>query len=233
MQPHTLSYSCAVHPVIKLTGAWDSELKKCLLPGTIIVTGCKCTRLWSCNHPSAAGNHWSDVVVSVRGPMGEWTPSMSSAYTRPVRSRWSPGSSETRVTWLVIPHPHPIIHPHPTCIGGTRGLIWKRHWRPHSEDRSLLSCPSKRAPCSVSAFLTGSPLAELLLMPAEHFYQHFTPLRGAKSQGRARLPLPRNPDLPLLINVYSQHQTHHLLYFRTIHYPVGGPRYCHLGRKKK
>lgn len=74
MQPHTLSYSCAVHPVIKLTGAWDSELKKCLLPGTIIVTGCKCTRLWSCNHPSAAGNHWSDVVVSVRGPMGEWTP---------------------------------------------------------------------------------------------------------------------------------------------------------------
>lgn len=102
-------------------------------------------------------------------------------------------------------------------VAHSQGLIWKqhrdgrvrRHWRPHSEDRSLLPRPSNRAPCSAAA---SPPLDHtwhgVLLVPAVHFYWHFTPPQGAKGLGRARLLLPRNPALPLLINVYSQHQTH-------------------------
>lgn len=130
MQPHTLSCSCAGLPVIKLTGAWDSELKKCLLPGTITVTGCKCTRLCHAdNHPSAAGNNRPTWRRVSRGQRAIELPSMSFPSTRPVRAPvqpWSP--SVTRVTrslWSPL-----------WCVGGTRrpNLKAASRW----QDRALL-----------------------------------------------------------------------------------------------
>jgi len=127
--------------------------EKRLLPGTIIVTACTCTRLCHAdNHPSAAGNHGSTSWRVSRGQRAIGPPSMFSASTRPVRGpipSWCSSVSQER--------PRACDPPASTALAG---LIWKHcngrvwhHWRPHSEDRSLLPRPSKRAPCSTAAFL--------------------------------------------------------------------------------
>lgn len=112
MQPHTLSCSCAGHPVIKFNRSMRQWTKKCLLPGTIIVTGSKCTRLCHAdNHPSAARNHGPTWWWVSGGQRAIGLPSMS--YTRPVRGPiWSWCSSVTRVT-------RSLWSPPPPCICGT------------------------------------------------------------------------------------------------------------------
>lgn len=70
MQPHTLSCSCAGHPVIKLTAARDSELKK---------KAC-CQRLSYSLAANVPGSDHAIIPVlqgitglCVRGPLGKWT----------------------------------------------------------------------------------------------------------------------------------------------------------------
>lgn len=56
---HPLLQLCRT-PCHQINSSMRQWTKKCSLPGTIIVTGCKCTRLCHAhNHPSAAGDHGS------------------------------------------------------------------------------------------------------------------------------------------------------------------------------
>lgn len=103
------------------------------------------------------------------------------------------------------------------CIGGTRrpNLKAASQWQGSAPleatqwGQVITAAPFKE---SSSQCCCLSPLDHTwhraLLMPAEHFYQHFTSLREAKGLGKAKLLLPRNLALLLLINVYSQHQIH-------------------------
>lgn len=234
MQPHTLSCSCAGHPVIKLTAAWDSELKKKLAARDYHTHWLQMYQALIMQSSLCCRESLVCVVGSVRSPLGEWTLYVLCRHQT---------CQKCMIPWIQLnksdlaydsPHSHSPHQPPPptsSCIDETCCRIWKRYWRPHREDRSLLLCPSKRVPCSASALLTGSPIADLLFIHAEHFCHYFTSLQGGKSQGRARPMLPGNPDLPLLINVYSQHMGNHLEYLRTTHYAVGGPQYCHKGEK--
>lgn len=123
MQPHTLSCSCAGHPVIKLTAARDSELKKKLAArdyhthwlqmyqALIMQSSLCCRESLVC----VSGAHWAS------GPF------MSSADTRPVKSAWSCGSCWTRVTWLMIPH----IHTHPINSHPPQLLLYRWHLLPN------------------------------------------------------------------------------------------------------
>lgn len=107
--------------------------------------------------------------------------------------------------------------PHPLASVALAGLIWKQYrngrvWAPleaTQRGQVITAAPFKESSlqcCCLS--LPDHPWHGVLLMPAEHFYRHFTSLRGAKGLGKARLLLPRNPALLLLINVYSQRQAH-------------------------
>lgn len=147
------------------------------------------------------------MVVGVRGPTGDWTPvyvlclhqTCQGPNTIPVlqcdKSDREPSLASVPLAGLIGKQHH---------IGRVR-----RHWRPHSDDRSLLPCPSKRFPRSEADFLHSIILgAGCFWCMLSFFYRHFTLLRGGKDLGSGRLVLPRNPAHLLLINVYSQHQTH-------------------------
>ena len=149
------------------------------------------------------------MVVGVKGPTGDWTPlyvpflpNLSEAQYDPSPPWWQewPGACDP---------PNPLAS---LALAGLKQHCDSRvrqHWRPHSEDRSLLLRPSKRAPCRAAAFPHSITLGTgCFLCLLSIFTDTLHPHRGGKGPGRTRLPLPSNPALLLLINVYSQHQTH-------------------------
>lgn len=115
--------------------------------------------------PLCRRESWTNVAVGVKGPTGDWTPSMSSASTRPVRGRSaSPVQSDESDPTLVIPSYAPLVlaglirEQHPDS------RVWHR-WRPHARtghyrhalQRELLAVP---LPLTTSSHLAeGAPLA--------------------------------------------------------------------------
>lgn len=192
--------------------------KKFLLPGTIIVTDCKCPSLCHAdNHPFAAGNHGSVWRRVLGGQRAIGLPSTSSsAYTRPVRGlvpSWC--SSVTGVTHSLWSTPAPL---HSPSVGGT--------CRPNLRAASEWQSSAQLEATQRGQVITAMPFKESssqrrCLSPPHHpwhrvpshacwaFYQHFTAPWGAEgSLGEARLLLSSNPALRLLIHVYSQRWLH-------------------------
>lgn len=152
---HTFLQLCETH-CHQINRSMRQWTKKCLPPGTIIVTG-------GANAPGpdhaiipllqeTAGLHGSGCQG---GQQAIGLPSTSSACTRPVTCpKRSQCSSVTRLTRSLWSSPPSLAYV------ALAGLIWKqhrggrgsaRHWRPHSKDRSLLRRPSKRAPRGAAA----------------------------------------------------------------------------------
>lgn len=182
-------WNATTHPFLQLCRSHCHQInrsmrhwtKKCLLPGTIMVTGCKCTKL--CHASLCCRESWAYMVAGVRGPTGDWT-SFYVLHLHQTCQRLSTilVHSVTRVTR------EPAIPPSLALVA-LAGLIWKAHrngrvlchWRPHSEDRSSPPQPSKRAPSDHTWHM-------VLLMPAEDFYRHQRSRQGQISAPQTASP---------------------------------------------
>lgn len=157
MHPHTLSCSCAKLPVMKLTRAWDSELKNAC-----------CQGLSQSLAANAPGSVMQIIIPLLQGITRLHGGGCQGANGRLDSRRCPPPPpdlSEARydcgaLVWQERPRACDPLHP----TVALAGLIWKPHcnggvWHhrrphsPHSEDRSLLPRPSKRALLSAAAFL--------------------------------------------------------------------------------